>query len=124
MREKVAELEKDLDTERRLSFRTQVGILEQSLENLKASEKMYKKSKEYAFEDLRKAQARIAELREALLSISPMAMTNKANEALLRHDDATALEAYRNSVIDECVSVASECGYVEGAIVYMRGLKR
>ena len=41
LREKVAELEKDLDTERRLSFRTQVGILEESIETCKVTEQMY-----------------------------------------------------------------------------------
>lgn len=113
LREKVAELEKDLDTERRLSFRTQVGILEQSLENLKASEKMYKKSKEYAFEDLRKAQAKIAELREALdkaIEFVPAGygIERQCCEALATKDDTAALEAYRNSVIAE---LEKERGY-------------
>lgn len=124
LREKVAELEKDLDTERRLSFRTQVGILEQSLENLKASEKMYKKSKEYAFEDLRKAQARIAELREAFDLIYSWANNwdsefmndhdwknedfPKIQSIVTRADDTQALEAYRNAVIAE---LEKERGY-------------
>lgn len=113
---KVMELEKELDTERRLSFRTQVGILEESIETCKVTEQMYKKSKEYAFDDLRKAQARIAELREAFDLIYSWANNwdsefmndhdwknedfPKIQSIVTRPDDTSALEAYRNSVID------------------------
>lgn len=121
---KVMELEKELDTERRLSFRTQVGILEESIETCKVTEQMYKTSKEYAFEDLRKAQARIAELREAFDLIYSWANNwdsefmndhdwknedfPKIQSIVTRADDTQALEAYRNAVIAE---LEKERGY-------------